>query len=41
MNPRADRDCVELMKDGLLNEVGKQVEDEEAGGRGRQASWSE
>ena len=29
------------MKEGLLNELGEQVEDKEAGGRGRQASWSE
>ena len=35
------RDGVESMKKGLLNEAGEQVGDDEAGGRGRQASWSE
>ena len=41
LNPRADREGVESMKKALLNEVGEQVEDEEARGRGKQASWSE
>ena len=41
LNPRTDGDYVELMKKGLLNEAGEQVVDEVAGGRTRQASWSE
>ena len=41
LNPRADGDDVELMKKGLLNEAGEQVVDVVAGGRARQASWSE
>ena len=33
LNPRADRDGVESMKKGLLNEAREQVEDGEEGGR--------
>ena len=42
LNPRADRNGVELMQEGLLNEVEELVEDEEAGGAGgRRAGLSD
>ena len=40
-NPRAERADVEGAKKGLFEQGGKQVVDEEAGGRARWASWSE
>ena len=40
-NPRADRADVQGAKKGLFEQGGKQVVDEEAGGRAWWASWSE
>ena len=44
LNPREDRDDVEGIKrdkKGFIEQGGKQVVDEGAGGRARWASWSE